>query len=123
MSDRALYRPSQVSHTRLPEEALEHFKGQIEASLREQGAELPSPWVRVDKSTIQTLDCTYRGRPLHMYASLRPTTLGFGVAYLSDYGTREVIEAPPAVAGQEAAEAIRRTFARVYQASAHAVSS
>lgn len=121
MSDFATYRPSTVTVAAtastqvatLSPEALEHFKGQIEDTLRSYGVTFPPKgWVHVDGTTIQTLDFTYEERALHLYASIRRTELGFGISYLSDYGTREVISAPPAIAGKEAAAAIFRTFHR-----------
>ncbi len=130
MSDFATYRPSTVSLAAaaapptpsLPPEALTHFKGQIEETLRGYGIALPPKgWVHVDGTMIETLDFTYDGRAVHLYASIRRTELGFGISYLTDYGTREVVSAPPAIAGQEAAAAIFRTFhRREYLSSASA---
>jgi hypothetical protein len=102
----------------LPESALETFKEQIEEILRGYGVVLVHPWVHVDRTTIQTLDFQYQGRPLHLYASIRRMQLGFGLSYLSDYGVREVFDAPPAAAPVEAAAAIKRTFDRVYSFAA-----
>jgi hypothetical protein len=102
----------------LPESALETFKGQIEEILRGYGVVLAHPWVHVDRTTIETLDFQYQGRPLHLYASIRRMHLGFGLSYLSDYGVREVFDAPPATAPVEAAAAIKRTFERVYSFAA-----
>lgn len=112
MSDFATYRPSTVMPS-LPQEALEQFKVQIEGILRGYGIALPlKGWVHVDRTTIETLDFIYQERPLHLYASIRRLELGFGISYLTDYGIREVISAPPATAGQEAAAAVARTFHR-----------
>lgn len=122
MSDFATYRPSTVSlaaaaaptaPSTLPQEALDHFKLQIEEILRGYGVPLPlKGWVHVDKTTIETLDFTYEERAVHLYASIRRLELGFGISYLTDYGVREVLSAPPAIAGQEAAAAVARTFHR-----------
>ncbi len=118
MSDFATYRPSGVSASpSLPPSALITFQGQIEEILRGYGVDLSgTTWVPVDKTAIHTLDFKYHMRPLHLYASIRHMELGFGISYLSDFGTREVISAPPAIAPVEAAAAIQRTFARVWSA-------
>lgn len=114
MADFAPYRPVGASPSSLPPSALTTFQRQIEGILHTYGIDLSGThWVPVDKSTIQTLDFTYHMRPLHLYASIRHTELGFGISYLSDFGTREVISAPPEVAPIEAATAIQRTLTRV----------
>jgi hypothetical protein len=122
MSDFATYRPSSVAaplsaSQTLPPSALTTFKRQIEDILRGYGVDLSGvEWFHIDKTTIETLDFKYRMRPLHLYASIRHTELGFGISYLSDFGTREVISAPPPVAPVEAAAAIQRTLTRVWSA-------
>jgi hypothetical protein len=103
---------------RLPDSALETFKLQIDEILRGYGVVIANPWVQIDGEIIQSLDFHYKGRPLHLYASIRRMQLGFGISYLSDYGVREVFDAPPASAAAEAAAAIQRTFNRVYNFAA-----
>ena len=103
---------------RLPDYALETFKAQIQEILRGYGVVIANPWVHVDGAIIQTLNFDYKGRPLHLYASIRRMELGFGISYLSDFGVREVFDAPPASAAAEAAAAIQRTFNRVYNFAA-----
>lgn len=99
----------------LPPATLEVFKREIEGTLRASGVDLSGcKWTHIDRRVIQTLAFSYMGRPLHLYVSLRPTELGFGISYLTDYGVRETVVAPPAAAGPAAAAAIQRTFARAF---------
>lgn len=106
----------------LPPATLEVFKREIEAILRGYGVDLSGcTWTHVDKRVIQTLAFSHLGRPLQLYVSLRPTELGFGIAYLTDYGVRETVVAPPELATAQAAAAIQRTFARTYMRAASVV--
>lgn len=97
----------------LPPATLEIFKRQIEDTLRASAVDLSGcTWTSMGRRAIQTLSFSYLGRPLHLYVSQRPTELGFGISYLTDYGVHETVVAPPADAGPAAAAAIQRTLAR-----------